>query len=111
MISATLRLVARVGGADEEVVGGVDDRHQRLELGRVAVGQLLRRDPLALGRGLDRLAVLVGAGEEEDVLATLAHVAGQHVGGHRRVGVAEVRLGVDVVDRRGDVVGHCGVAG
>ena len=73
---------------------------------RVAVGQLLRRDPLALGRRLDRLAVLVGAGEEEDVLAALAHVAGEDVGRHRRVGVAEVGLGVDVVDRGGDVVRH-----
>ena len=37
-------------------------------------------------------------------LRTLAHVARQHVGRHGRVGVAEVRLGVDVVDRGGDVV-------
>ena len=109
MISATLLVVARVGGADEEVVGGVDDRHQLAELRGVAVGQLLRRDPLALGGGLDRLAVLVGAGEEEDVLAALAHVAGEHVGGDRRVRVAEVRLGVDVVDRGGDVVAHAGL--
>ena len=63
-------------------------------------------DPLALGRQRDRLAVLVGAGEEEDVLAALAHVAGEDVGGDRRVGVAEVGLGVDVVDRRGDVEAH-----
>jgi hypothetical protein len=60
-------------------------------------------DPLALSRGLDRLTVLVGAGEEEDLLAALAHVASEHVGRHRRVRVPEVRLGVDVVDRRGDV--------
>ena len=40
----------------------------------------------------DRLAVLVGAGEEEHVLAALAHVAREHVGGDRRVRVAEVRL-------------------
>ena len=55
---------------------------------------------------LDRLAVLVGAGEEEDVLPPLAHVAREHVGRDRRVGVAEVRLGVDVVDRGGDVEAH-----
>ena len=54
----------------------------------------------------DRLAVLVGAGEEEDILAALAHVAREHVGGDRRVGVAEVRLAVHVVDGRRDVVGH-----
>ena len=65
-------------------------------------------DPLALGRLRDRLAVLVGAGEEEDVLAALAHVPGEDVGGDRRVRVAEVGLGVDVVDRGGDV--EAGVA-
>ena len=81
-------------------------RHQLAELRRVAVGQLLRRDALALGRLRDRLAVLVGAGQEEHVLAALAHVAGEDVGRDRRVRVAEVRLGVDVVDRRGDVVAH-----
>ena len=35
-------LVARVRGADEEVVGDVDARDQRLEALRVAVGELLR---------------------------------------------------------------------
>ena len=73
---------------------------------RVAVGELARLDALALGRLRDRLAVLVGAGQEEHVLAALAHVAGEDVGADRRVRVAEVGLGVDVVDRRGDVVAH-----
>ena len=36
--------------------------------------------PCAFGRVGDRLAVLVGAGQEEHVLAALAVVAGQHVG-------------------------------
>ena len=101
-----LRLVARVRGADEEVVAGADDRPQRLELGRVAIGQLLRRDPLPLRRRLDRLPMLIGPGEEEDVLPPLAHVPRQHVGSHRRVGVPEMRLRVDVVDRGGDEVAH-----
>ena len=82
-----------------------------LEALRVAVGELLRRDALALGGERDRLAVLVGAGEEEDVLAALALVAGEDVGADRRVRVAEVRRRVDVVDRRGDVEGHAGVEG
>ena len=106
MTSWTRALVARVGGADEVVVGDVDARHQRLEALGVAVGELLRRDALALGRLRHRLAVLVGAGEEEDLLAALAHVAGEDVGADRRVRVPEVRRGVDVEDRRGDVVGH-----
>ena len=63
-------------------------RQQRLEALDVAVAELLRRDALALGRLRDRLAVLVGAREEEHLLAALAHVAGQHVGRDRRVRVA-----------------------
>ena len=70
------------------------------------VAQLAGGDAELLRRQGDRLAVLVGPGEEEDVLAALAHVARQHVGGDRRVGVAQMRLAVHVVDRRGDVVGH-----
>jgi hypothetical protein len=77
----------------------------RMELAGVAIGQLLRGHPLALGGVLDRLAVLVGPGQEEDVAAALAHVAGEDVGRHRRVRVPEVGLGIDVVDRGGDVVG------
>jgi len=45
-----------------------------------------------------RLAVLVGAREEEDVLAALTVVPGEDVGGDGRVRVAEWGLGVDVVD-------------
>ena len=101
-----LRLVLGVGGADEEVVRGVDLRHQLLEPGRVAVGELAGVDAELLGRLGDRLAVLVGAGEEEHVLAALAHVPGEDVGGDRRVGVTEVGLGVDVVDRGGHVIRH-----
>jgi hypothetical protein len=98
--------VLLVGGADEEVVGGIELRREGLEALGVAVGQLLGLEPLGAGRVGDRLTVLVGAGEKEDVLAALAHVARQDVGGHRRVGVPEVGLGVHVVDRGRDVVGH-----
>ena len=72
----------------------------------VAVRELARRDALALGDLGDRLAVLVRAGQEEDLLAALAHVARDDVGGDRRVRVAEMRLGVHVVDRCGYVEAH-----
>ena len=101
-----LRVVARVGGADEEVVRRVDERRHVLEPLRVLVGELARADAELLRGERDGLPVLVGAGEEEHVLATLAHVPCEHVGGDRRVRVAEVRLAVHVVDRGGYVVAH-----
>jgi hypothetical protein len=55
---------------------------------------------IARNRALDLLAVLVGAGEKAHVTAVEPHEAGQHVGRHGRVGVAEMRVVVDVIDRR-----------
>ena len=99
-------LVLLVGGADEEVVGDVERGRHLAEARGVAVGELLRRDALRVRRVGDRLPVLVGPGEEEHVLAALAHVAGEHVGGDRLVGVPHVRRAVHVRDRGGDVEGH-----
>jgi hypothetical protein len=99
-------LVLAVRGADEEVVGDVQQGQQRLEALGVLVGQCLGVHPLGLGGVGDRLAVLVGAREKEDVLVALAHVAGDHVGGDRLVGVPEVGHAVDVGDRGGDVERH-----
>ena len=77
-----------------------------LEADGVPVAQLPRRDAEPLGRLGHRLAVLVGAGEEEDVLAALPHVPREHVGRDRRVRVPQVGLPVHVVDGRRDVVRH-----
>ena len=55
------------------------------------------------GLRFDLLAVLVGAGEEHHVIALQALVAGDGVGGHGAVAVADVQLVRGVVDRRGDI--------
>jgi hypothetical protein len=47
--------------------------------------------------------VLVGAGEEKSLPADLAVEARQAVGDDLLVGVAEMRFGVHVVDRGGDI--------
>src|ERR1700691_1754778 len=52
-----------------------------------------------------RLAVLVRPRQKEYVLAALAMVARQHVGGDRRVRMTQVGRRVDVVDRGGYVEG------
>ncbi len=65
-------------------------------------------DPLGRRRLLDLLTVLVGAGQKIDLLAPEPLIAGEGVGHHRRVDVADVGHVVDIVDRCGDVkgVGH-----
>ena len=102
------RLVLGIGRADEEVVARLQPAREVTEALGDRVGPRLRLEP---GRGgsLRHLgAVLVRAREEEGVLATLARMPARDVRGDRGVGVPEVRLGVHVVDRSGDVVGaHC----
>ena len=78
-----------------------------LEQRHVAVGSCARVKPL-LARGLLHLqAVLVGAGQEIDVVAVEPHEARDRVGGDRLIGVADMRRTVRVGDRGGDVDRAC----
>jgi len=97
------RLVAVLGGAHVAVVADVQRVPAGAEAGRQLVGEDLRVDAPRLRLARDLHAVLVGAGEEEGVVAALAVIARQAVGDQLLVGVAEVRAGVDVIDRGGDV--------
>ncbi len=96
-------LVPRFGRADEVVVGDLEAPPCLDELRGDPVGELLRRRAGGLGGLLDLEAVLVGAGEELDVVAEQPVPARQRVADDGGVGVAEVGLGVDVVDRGRDV--------
>ena len=96
-----------IGRADEEVVRRAELRHERLEALGVSVGQLLRLDAERVGGVGDRLAVLIGARQEEHVLAALAVMACDRVDGDRRIRVPQVRRRVDVVDRGSHIEGHC----
>ncbi len=96
-------LVAGFGGADEVVVGDVQALPGLGELRCDRVGERLRVETRGLGGLLDLEAVLVGAGEVLDVVAEEAVPPGERVADDRRVRMAEVGLGVDVVDRRGHV--------
>ena len=105
------RLVARLGRADEVVVRDPDARPRRLELLGDAVAVRLRLHSLLARDALDLLAVLVEAGQEEDVSSlpvnARAVVARQRVVDHGRIERPEVRDRVDVVDGRRDVeAGH-----
>ena len=69
-------------------------------LARAVVGD---RHAGRLGRELDRRAVLVGAAEEQDLVAGLPAKAGVDVGRQQRAGeVAEMLYAVDVGQRAGD---------
>ena len=104
-------VVALLGGADEVVVRAIEPLHHGLEQRHVAVEQLPRRQAFACRGLLHLLAVLVGAGEEEHVIAVEPHEAGDGVGGDRLVGVADMRRAVRIGDRRGDVIGLAGHVG
>ena len=105
---ADAHLVALLGGADEVVVGDVQLLPRLLVQRGDRVDELLRRLAGGVGRVLHLLAVLVGAGEEVDLLAEQAVPPGEGVADDRRVRVTEVGARRHVVDRRGEEVrvGH-----
>ena len=95
-------MLARLGGADEVIVGDLELAPKLLEVRSLAVGPLLRRH-VVLGCGLgDLLAVLVHAGQKLDVIAGRAAIACLNIGDDGGISRAQVRIGVDVVDRRRD---------
>jgi hypothetical protein len=95
--------VARLSGADEVVVLDLHEAQQRAEVLAELVAVRLRADAPQGRAAQHLLAVLIGAGEHPHVVAAAAVPAAERVGGDRGVGVADVGLVVDVVDRRGDV--------
>ena len=98
-------LVPRFRRPHEVVVRNVQALPELLKLRRELVAMRLRRDaPLRSGL-LNFLAVFVEAGEEKDVVAFETLVAGQHICRNRRVGMADVRDIVDVVNGSRDVKG------
>ena len=96
-----------VGGADEAVVGNVHQlpqiQHAPLT-GDDVVHELLGGHACGLGLVLDLLAMLVGSGEEHDVVALKPLEARHGVRRHGAVGVADVELGGRVIDGGGNVI-------
>jgi hypothetical protein len=86
------------GGADEAVLRYLEDVAQTAELGREIVDELLRGDALLARRLLVLGGVLVGAGQEEDVIAALPVKAGKRIRTRTFVRMAQVGCAVDVVD-------------
>ena len=97
--------VARLGRAHEVGVGDVKQVPYVAERRLHRVAPFLRGHPLAGRRVGHLLAVLVHAGDERHVVAVHALVAGNRVGRDRRVGGAQMRGGIHVIDRGGERIG------
>ena len=95
--------VVVVGGADEAVVADVQQLPQVLDGGHDLIDVLLGGHARVGSLVLNLLAVLVGAGQEHDVIALHPLEAGQRIAGHGGVAVADVQLVAGVVDGGGDV--------
>ena len=100
--------VTRLRRTDEIVVGDVEVAPQVGKLRDLAVAPLLRRHAVLGGRLGDLPAMLVHAGEEEDIAAVHARETRGGIGRDGGVRGADVWLAVDVVDGRGDVEGFFG---
>ena len=98
--------VGRVGGADVVVVADIQAVPGPAEAGADLVHEVLDRQAHGGGGFQDLVAVFVGAGLEAHLLPQEAVAAGQGISHHRGVGVADVGLGVDVIDGRGEVDSH-----
>jgi hypothetical protein len=88
--------MARLGRADEIVVGAIEPRHHVLEAGGVAVSQLAGAEPLRARRLQHLDAVLVGAGQKEDVVAVQPLEAGNGIGRDRLIGMADMGRAVGI---------------
>ena len=101
--------MALFGRADEVVVGALQPlRPSSRSAARCGRASCARRQPLKRRGLLDLLPVLVGAGEEEHVVAVEPLEARNGVGRDGFVGVADMRRAVRVRDRGGDVIGLAG---
>ena len=96
-------LVALRCGADEIVVRQAHAIPEGTEFRGNFIGELLRRFARGLGCTLDLLTVFVGAGQEPGVIPQHPVPPRDRVADNRGVGVPNVRMRIDVVDRGRDV--------
>ena len=88
-----------LGRPDEVIIGEIHAGCQIPKILADTVGKGLRRHALVCRGFLDFLAMFVGTGEKHHLKPVEAFEAGQHITGKGRVGVADMRLVIHVVDR------------
>ncbi len=94
--------VARFRRPHDVVGARVQHVAHRLEFGRDAIDELLRRHPLARRRLLNLQAMLVHAGDEQGLASVKPHEALDRVGRDALVSVPDMGRAIGVRDRRGD---------
>ncbi|MPN37373.1 hypothetical protein SDC9_184890 [bioreactor metagenome] len=92
-----------VGGADEFIVGDAEPFPELLKAHHGFIAVALAVHAVFFGGALHLLAVLVGAGQEKGRIARSTMKARQHVAQHRGIGVADMRLVVDIINRSGKI--------
>ena len=96
-------LMPWLGGADVVVVGEAHAVPQAAKFARHLRRKLLRSFAGLGRRPLNLLSMLVGTGQKQHVEAAHALPSRHRIRRHRRVRVAQMRPGIHVVDRRGEV--------
>ena len=95
--------MAFFGRADKIIMGDVQNLPEVLKPFHHLIHQLLGAYAPLLGGFFDFHAVLVRPGEEKHLPAQQALVTGHHIGGHSRVGVADMWDVIDVINGSGYV--------
>src|SRR5680860_134525 len=92
------RTMLGIRGTDEEIIGSVHPLCHVSELAHHVIRMLPGTDPSLLCRLSNLAAVLIRAGQEEDIITQLPVETSQHVSRYCSVGVTYVRSIVHIVD-------------
>ena len=98
--------VTRIRGADEPVVTDLPALPELAVLGADGIAVGLGAQTGGLSGALNLLTMLITARDEQHLLAPQPLKPGQGIAGERRIGAAQMRPVVDVIERGGEGVGH-----
>ncbi len=99
-------MMARLGRADEIVIGDVQRLVHGAEALRVALAQLGRADALPCGGLLHLQPVLVDAGQEKHIIAVQPLETRDGVRRDRLIGVADMRIAIRIGNGGGNIEGR-----
>ena len=103
-VVVNLFLMIRICGSDKFVIRSVHQIPDSFDLTGYVVYEFFWRDTCLFCFQLDLLAMLIGSGLEEYIVALLTFEAGDAVREYDLVGVSDVRLAGCVGNRRGDII-------